>query len=111
MEILRLIKLVLFFVSFVSFSQNQGVGFRFEVLDPNHAGKIFKNSQLEIEKPAGSPYLQSKFTMVKVESVKETTLIRYDVYKDDFKFITAKKEILILDKIDDFSNIKFTVQI
>ena len=109
MKILRSIKLVLFFVSFVSFSQNQGVGFRYEVLDPNHAGKIFKNLQLESEKPSGSPYLQSKFTLVKVESVKEPTLMRYNVYKDEFEFITSKNDTLILDKIDDFSNIKFTV--
>ena len=35
--------------------------------------------------------------------------MRYNVYKDEFEFITSKNDTLILDKIDDFSNIKFTV--
>jgi len=106
-NLFSLLMLLLFSVS--SFSQVQGFNGKYEVLDPNVAGKIFHNRLSEKEKPKGSPYLQGKFTWAKVESVAQKTLMRYNVYADEFEFITPKGDTLILDKIADFNNIMFTV--
>ena len=91
----------------ILYPQNQGVGHKFEILDPNYAGKIFRNPLAQISKPQGSPYLNPNFSLFKVENVEEKSKMRYNVYSDEFEFITAKNDTLILDKIPDFDNLNF----
>lgn len=101
--------LVLFLVLKLSFclSQNQGVGNKFEVIDPSRTGKIFRNPIKEATKIEGSPYLIANYRNVKVDSVNQEAKMRYNVFIDEFEFITPKNDTLILDKIDDFKNLNF----
>ncbi len=98
--------LVVFF-SIAGISQPRGLNNRFEVLDPNTAGKIFHNPLNQKSKPKGSPYLQLMFAAAKVDNVEQKTFMRYNVFNDEFEFITPKNDTLILDKIDDFGTIAF----
>lgn len=105
----QLLKLIFFiFVINQSNAQNRGVNFRYEVLDPNHAGKLFKNPDQEMEKPKGSPYIVSKFLDAKVATVSQIAKMRYNTFSDEFEFITATNDTLVLDKIQDFDNILFS---
>lgn len=90
-----------------AYCQNQGVGNVYYAIDPKTAGKIFHNSTKDQFKPQGSPYLNSIFSFVKVQSVEEKSKMRYNVYKDEFEFITAKNDTLILDKLEDFKDLTF----
>ena len=70
-------------------------------------GNTFINHSKK-EKPNGSPYNIKSFAPAKVENVSQKTMMRYNVYSDELEFITDKNDTLILDKIDDFSNIVFS---
>ena len=100
-------KYFLWIFSILTMSSVAQVNLKYEVLDPNRAGKIFRNSLSEKSKPKGSPYLQQMFAGAKVENVSQKTFMRYNVYNDEFEFMTAKNDTLILDKIEDFSPIIF----
>ncbi len=78
-----------------------------EVLDPSTSGKIFRNKANSKNKPQGSPYLQKMFAPAKVDNVVQKVFMRYNVFNDNFEFITPKNDTLILDKIDDFGTIIF----
>lgn len=91
----------------ISIGQVQGYGYKFQVLDPSTAGKIFHNPQYEASKPKGSPYLNIMFASAKVENVDQKAFMRYNVFNDEFEFISPKNDTLILDKVADFANINF----
>ena len=97
--------LLLLLISLKSFSQVQGLNHKYEVLNPETAGKIFRNSTPEKDKPLGSPYLQLKFSLAQVENVAQKYYMRYNAYDDSFEFITPKNDTLVLDKIADFNTI------
>ncbi len=90
-----------------SYSQSQGFNFKYEVLDPSTAGKIFRNPKRIADKPLGSPYSFKVFYPVKVENVAQNAIMRYNIYNDEFEFISPKNDTLILDKIIDFGNLEF----
>ncbi|NHM06777.1 hypothetical protein G4D82_06065 [Flavobacterium sp. CYK-4] len=69
------------------------------------AGKVFRNPKNSQEKILGSPYHQLMFAQAKVDNVAQKYFMRYNNYADEFEFITPKNDTLVLDKIDDFSNI------
>lgn len=72
------------------------------------AGTIFRNSKKsQGEKILGSPYQQIMFAPAKVGNISGQFNMRYNNYEDQFEFISSKGDTLILDKIDDFSNITF----
>ena len=64
------------------------------------------NSNLKT-KIVGSPYTQKMFAQAKVGSIDQKTFMRYNVFNDEFEFISAQKDTLILDKIEDFGIIVF----
>ncbi len=101
---------ILFFVFVINLAnaQNRGVNFRYEVLDPNHAGKIFRNPDQEMEKPKGSPYMEYRFLDAKVATVAQIAKMRYNTFSDEFEFISVTNDTLVLDKIQDFDNIVFS---
>jgi|JI10StandDraft_1071094.scaffolds.fasta_scaffold75976_3 hypothetical protein len=99
--------LLLLFISLSSYSQN-GFNLKFEVINPNHAGKIFHNPTSETNKILGSPYSERKFLYAEVEGVANKYFMRYNAYDDSFEFITFENDTLALNKTDDFSSIKFT---
>ncbi len=72
------------------------------------ASKVFRNSKNNGTKIQGTPYLQQMFAIAKVENVNQKYYMRYNVFADEFEFITPKNDTLVLDKIKDFSNITFT---
>lgn len=78
-----------------------------EVQHPDIAGKLFRNQNKTTNKPQGSPYLQKMFIAAKVEKLNIKAFMRYNVFDDNFEFITPKNDTLILDKIDDFGTIVF----
>ena len=78
-----------------------------EILDPQYAGKIFRNTNNQGEKIQGSPYYQLMFASAKVENVVSKAIMRYNAYRDEFEFIGPKNDTLLLDKIDDFGTIVF----
>jgi hypothetical protein len=64
------------------------------------------NSNLKT-KIVGSPYTQKMFSQAKVGTVEQKNFMRYNVFNDEFEFISAQKDTLILDKIEDFGTIVF----
>lgn len=89
------------------FAQFNGFNMKYEVLDPSTAGKIFHNPIKLANKPEGQPYLNVAFQWAKIERVKQKALMRFNVYADEFEFISPKGDTLILDKLADFSPIEF----
>lgn len=59
------------------------------------------------EKPLGSPYLQKMFSATSVKNISPNPYMRYNVYADEFEYITPKNDTLALDKIDAFESITF----
>jgi hypothetical protein len=108
MKTLKTFILILLILNTLTFfAQNKGVNNKYEVLDPNHAGKIFRNPIQKAEKPSGSPYKLNTFTQAKVANVDQKAFMRYNIFKDEFEFLNAKKDTLILDKLEDFNTISF----
>lgn len=93
------------FVGFISHAQFNGFNMKYEVLDPNTAGKIFRNPLNNTNRPEGQPYLVPTFQWAKIERVNQKARMRYNVHADEFEFITPKSDTLILDKLADFSPI------
>jgi hypothetical protein len=69
-------------------------------------GKIFKTP--EKIKILGSPYNEKMFSQAKVGILDQKIYMRYNIYEDNFEFISAKNDTLVLDKTEDFGNIIFT---
>jgi len=65
---------------------------------------IRKNSALA-NKPKGSPYSQNMFIAAKVKNITNATFVRYNIFADEFEFITPKNDTLIMDKLEDFGTI------
>ena len=78
-----------------------------EIQHPDIAGRLFKNSGREATKPLGLPYLQIVFKDAKVTKINTTAPMRYNVYGDEFEFINPKNDTLVLDKIEEFSDLTF----
>lgn len=105
---MKKISIAFLLLSFLSvFSQVRTAAHRFEVLDPNTAGKIFRNKTSGKDRPNGSPYLMKMFASAKVEGIAQNAFMRYNVYNDEFEFITNNNDTLVLDKIADFGTITF----
>jgi hypothetical protein len=68
-------------------------------------GKIFHEQYKK--KIEGSPYHQKMFANANVKNIVGKTLMRYNIYADEFEFISSKKDTLILEKMEDFSTIMF----
>src|SRR6187200_2188516 len=100
----RNILLFVLFISMSSFAQS----LEKEVQHPDIAGKLFHNPKATKEKIIGSPYYQQIFAKAKVVNIKVDAYMRYNIYADEFEFITPKNDTLILDKIEDFGTIHFT---
>ncbi len=102
-------KSLLVFVIFYStlvFGQN-GQELKYQVLNPDHAGKIFRNPKKASEKPLGTPYKTDRFILTQVSNVAQKAFMRYNIYTDEFEFLNTKNDTLILDKFDDFNTIIF----
>ena len=95
------------FIIELSFSQVRTGAQKYEVLDPDTAGKIFQNRLNAPDKPKGSPYLQQMFTAAQVENIEQKTYMRYNIFNDEFEFISSRKDTLVLDKIEDFGTVTF----
>ena len=93
----------LFLLTTIAFSQS----LQKEVQHPDIAGKLFRNPKNNAAKPQGMPYSQKMFGFANVEKLNINAYMRYNVVNDEFEFITKKNDTLILDKIEDFSTIKF----
>lgn len=74
--------------------------------EPRMIGTTFINVH-KADKPLGSPYLQKMFSPAKVKNITQNSNMRYNVFNDEFEFITAKGDTLIMDKIDDFATVTF----
>lgn len=107
MKFTRLAFVSMFMICNTSFSQVNGKGVIFYVLDPSNSGKIFHNSTPLKTKPEGSPYIVFQFYPAKVEHVEKPSKMRYNAFSDEFEFITEKRDTLILDKKTEFGNITF----
>lgn len=71
-------------------------------------GSYYSNPKIKYDKPQGSPYAQPLFASAKITDVPQKYYMRFNVYADEFEFITPKNDTLILDKIDAFNSITFT---
>jgi len=71
------------------------------------SGSTYINPARNKDKPKGSPYNQPAFARAKVPNINVEAYMRYNIYADEFEFITPKNDTLILDKIDDFGTIDF----
>ena len=94
---------LIFLVSFGSFSQS----LQKEVQHPDIAGKMFRNPKGSKSKIQGSPYTQKMFAAANVEKINLKAYMRYNVHADEFEFISAKNDTLILDRLEDFGVISF----
>lgn len=70
-------------------------------------GSSVQNPYREKKKPQGSPYSQNTFLKAAVPKVKLSAFMRYNIYTDEFEFITPKNDTLILDKTEDFAIVRF----
>lgn len=93
----------LFLFTTIGFSQS----LEKEVQHPDIAGKLFRNQKNSAAKPLGMPYSRKMFGFATVEKLNINAYMRYNIVNDEFEFITKKNDTLILDKIEDFSTIKF----
>lgn len=95
----------------IVFSVNAQVDLQFANLDAimmnQGASKVYRNSKNGQGKIEGTPYNQQMFAIAKVENVTQKYYMRYNVYNDEFEFITPKNDTLVLDRINDFSKITF----
>ena len=55
----------------------------------------------------GTPYVNKMFADVNVAQLDLIAKMRYNVYEDEFEFITPKNDTLILDKKETFANLEF----
>ncbi len=78
------------------------------LIDGFEIASLGKVTRKVAPKTQGSPYLIKFFAPAKVWNVAKTAPMRYDVYNDEFEFINAKNDTLILNKTEAFSNITFT---
>lgn len=93
-----------------SWAQVRTGALKYEVLDPNNSGKIFRNQKNSgPDKIEGSPYIQKVFAPANVTNVEQKYFMRYNAYEDQFEFITPKNDTLVMDKIDDFGLITFNM--
>lgn len=90
------ISLAFLFLSINTFSQ-----------EGKMVGGTFWNPEKQKNKPIGSPYLQSMFSPATIDNIKTQANTRYNVFKDEFEFISQKGDTLVLDKIEDFGSITF----
>lgn len=70
-------------------------------------GTTIINRNAKGNKVLGSPYLQKMFASAKVQNIAQNTNMRYNVYTDEFEFISTKSDTLIMDKIEDFGTVTF----
>lgn len=78
-----------------------------EIQHPDIASRLFHNPSKSGAAPEGSPYIQTAFAKAKVVKAGVDAFMRYNAFSDEFEFINAKNDTLVLDKIDDFSDIDF----
>ncbi len=62
---------------------------------------------LETIKIQGSPYQDKMFAKAKIGKIEQAIFMRYNIFNDEFEYITPKNDSLILDKIEDFGEIVF----
>ncbi len=55
--------------------------------------------------PQGSPYLNKVFLPATVNGINAS--MRYNAYRDEFEFIDAKRDTLVLNKMDQYNSITF----
>jgi hypothetical protein len=109
MKKLQVIKILTLFLVYAAHAQVNLQSANIDAIMMNQgASKIFRNSKGQSADIQGTPYLQKMFGLAKVENVTQKYYMRYNVYEDEFEFITPKNDTLILDKIKDFSRITFT---
>lgn len=98
----------LFFVTLISNAQielnNANLDY---VMMGQGAGRVFRNGKGNASKIEGSPYLQFMYNQAQVNDIKQRYYMRYNVFADEFEFISQKNDTLILDKIQDFNKITF----
>lgn len=70
-------------------------------------GGTFWNPAKQKNKPIGSPYLQNMFAPAIIDNIKTQANVRYNVFKDEFEFISKKGDTLVLDKKEDFASVTF----
>ena len=68
-------------------------------------GVFYSANEYGAPKIFGSQYLNKFFSDVMVAEV--TAKMRYNVYKDEFEFITPKNDTLILDKKEKYASLEF----
>ena len=90
----------------ICYSQEDKSGGKSYKYQPVLGNGVFRE-EIKANKIQGSPYLNSNFSFAKVQNVEEKSKMRYNVYKDEFEFISAKNDTLILDKLEDFKDLTF----
>lgn len=103
---MRISFLILTLLPIIGFGQEDRSGTKSYKYQPSLGNGVFREDS-KAKEINGSPYIISSFSLVKVASIEEKTKMRYNVYKDEFEFITAKNDTLILDKLEDFSDLNF----
>jgi hypothetical protein len=91
-------------ISTVSFAQEK----KQDAADGRMLGQTIRNTNIKDNKVKGSRYLQKMFAVAKVENITRKSIMRYNVFDDEFEFISPTSDTLILDKNPDFSPIVFS---
>lgn len=86
--------------------QNNELQRNIDVLDEYALNKQLK---YEPSKTQGSPYLNKAFAPAMVSGVSNNTMMRYDAFNDEFEFVNATKDTLVLNKVEPYTNIIFTI--
>ena len=98
-----ILHVIIFLIAVQAFSQS----LQKEAQHPDIATKFFHNPPKRIGRTAGSPYTQLAFAKARVSKINVDAYMRYNAFTDEFEFINSKNDTLILDKVEDFSDIDF----
>jgi len=92
-------------ISIVSYSQETK---KSDPAESRMLGQTIRNTNRSNNKVKGSPYVQQMFAVAKVENITQKSIMRYNVFDDQFEFISTTSDTLIMDKNPDFSPIVFS---
>ncbi len=99
-------KLAVIALLFSFFAQAQGYdrGSSFNYSGVTAPGRIYRHQPAETE---GSPYVLKVFMPAKVGDLSGNAFMRYNAFNDEFEFIDAKNDTLVLNKVEAFKDITF----
>jgi hypothetical protein len=102
----NLLVIIITHLSFAAFSQADNASIRMY----NKLDDLARNKKEYYKRNVeGSPYWNPNFAPAQVNDVAQMAMMRYEANADEFEFINASKDTLVLKKEERFNTITFTL--